>query len=77
MKKIFFFIDFFVVVECVFIYVLYLAKNMEVELIIFYVYQKLEVRGGGLFYIFFEFYESYDLDEFENFKDFILILCNI
>lgn len=77
MKKILFPTDLSTAAERAFIYALHLANHMETELITLNVYQKPEVRGGGLPHTLSEFYESYDLDEFENFKDSIPVLREI
>ncbi|MCI4650452.1 universal stress protein [Phaeodactylibacter sp.] len=77
MKKILFPTDLSAAAERAFIYALHIAKNVEAELITLNVYQKPEVRGGGLPHTLSEFYESYDLDEFENFKDSIPVLRDI
>lgn len=77
MKKILFPTDLSAAAERAFIYALHLANHMETELITLNVYQKPEVRGGGLPHTLSEFYESYDLDEFENFKDSIPVLREI
>ncbi|MEQ8706649.1 MAG: universal stress protein [Phaeodactylibacter sp.] len=77
MKKILFPTDLSAAAERAFIYALHIADNMGAELITLHVYQKPEVRGGGLPHTLSEFYESYDLDEFENFKDSIPVLRNI
>lgn len=77
MKKILFPTDLSAAAERAFIYALHLADHMGAELITLHVYQKPEVRGGGLPHTLSEFYESYDLDEFKNFKDSIPVLRDI
>ncbi|MBV6652971.1 MAG: universal stress protein [Mameliella sp.] len=77
MKKILFPTDLSAAAERAFIYALHLADNLNAKLITLHVYQKPEVRGGGLPHTLSEFYESYDLDEFENFKDSIPVLREI
>lgn len=77
MKKILFPTDLSAAAERAFIYALHLANHTGAELITLHVYQKPEVRGGGLPHTLSEFYESYDLDEFKNFKDSIPVLRKI
>ncbi len=77
MKKILFPTDLSPAAEQAFIYALHLAEKLGAELYTLHVYQKPEVRGGGLPHTLSEFYESYDLDEFENFKDAIPVLRKI
>lgn len=77
MKKILFPTDLSAAAERAFIYALHLADHMGAELITLHVYQKPEVRGGGVSRTLSEFYESYDLDEFKNFKDSIPVLRKI
>lgn len=77
MKKILFPTDLSPAAGQAFIYALHLAEKLSAELYTLHVYQKPEVRGGGLPHTLSEFYESYDLDEFENFKDAIPALRDI
>ncbi len=69
MKKILFPTDLSEAAHQAFIYALHLADKLKAELVTLHVYQKPEVRAGGLPHTLSEFYEQYDLDEFENFKD--------
>lgn len=73
-----FFIDFFDVVICVFIYVLCLVVKIDVKIVILYVFQKLDL--SGLFYILKsleDFYNFIDFYEFENYWDVVLVLDKI
>lgn len=69
MKKILFPTDLSEAANKAFIYALHLADKLEAVLYTLHVYQKPEVRAGGLPHTLQEFYESYDLEEFKNFKD--------
>jgi len=69
MKKILFPTDLSEAANKAFIYALHLADKLEASLLTLHVYEKPEVRAGGLPHTLKEFYESYDLEEFKNYKD--------
>lgn len=74
MKKILFPTDLSEAANNAFIYALHLADRLGAAIITLHIYQKPEVRAGGLPHTLEEFYRAYDLEEFENYKDAIPVL---
>ena len=74
MKKILFPTDLSEAANNAFIYALHLADRLEASIVTLHIYQKPEVRAGGLPHTLEEFYKAYDLEEFANYKDAIPVL---